>query len=188
MNDSELDTLLGAWEAPAPSKTLRSALRARFPREPRAFRFRPRWVLAAAVLSFTLAIAAGQGGGDLLGELTSAFHLQPVRETFMRWVGPWQAHAIFKRILDSDPKVYIDGEFQPNAQLRTWHAATMWIDLPGEGPYLFSTYRDAEGPLLRAGGIHGNVIEFRAGAKQVRIECSSAIVTIDRVIFAIRKP
>jgi len=34
---------------------------------------------------------------------------------------------------------------------------------------------------------NGNVIEFRTGGKQVRIECNKPIVDSDRPVFAIRR-
>jgi hypothetical protein len=41
---------------------------------------------------------------------------------------------------------------------------------------------------VEAGRIHGNVIEFQAGSKQVRIECDRPIVDSDRPVFVMRRP
>jgi hypothetical protein len=70
----------------------------------------------------------------------------------------------------------------------------MNVLVPGEGLYSITSFpvaeRRADGHAtgwVEAGHIHGNVIEFRTGGKQVRIECNKPIVDSDRPVFAMRR-
>ena len=63
----------------------------------------------------------------------------------------------------------------------------MRVQVPGEGEYLISLFDGVKG-FVEAGRVHGNVLEFQAGAKQVRIVCNRAIVDSDLPIFVRRQP
>ena len=193
MNDTELDRLLDAWETPPPSSSLRARVRAGFPRdERRGFRFSLRWVLAAAVLSVTLAIAAGQGGGNSLDQFFASFRLARLQILLLRWFQPeayeaYEALSIREKICGSQPKIYVDNQLLETPQYGSWHAATIWIEVPGEGMYFFSTYNGGVSSFKEAGKAHDNILEFHAGAKHVLIECSAPITTRDRPVFILRK-
>lgn len=103
-----------------------------------------------------------------------------------------RVESIVAKIKQSDPKVYVDGSLM--APLEYGPAKTMNVLVPEEGLYSISLYRytglrTAGGRptgWVEAGHIHGNEIEFRAGSKQVRIECNETIVDADRPVFARR--
>jgi hypothetical protein len=183
MNDTELDLLLDTWEAPLPAPSLRAGLRARFPRpEPRRSTRPLRWVLAIAVASATLAIGMEQSG-------TNPWDFRLVRavnrlyEDFVQALEAWRASGLVARIRQSDPKVYVDG--RQVGPLGYGHAATMEVQVPGEGRYSIISFPGLTG-WIEAGHIHGSVIEFQAGSKHVRIECNKPIVDSDRPVFARR--
>jgi hypothetical protein len=97
-----------------------------------------------------------------------------------------QASSVRNQVRESEPKVYVDGQLA--APLAYGPAATMVVQVPGEGVYSITSFR---GPLtgwIEAGHIHGNLIEFQAGGKQVRIECNKTIVDSDRPVFVRRRP
>jgi len=184
MNDSELDRLLDAWEAPAPPPSLREDLRARFPRGERRRFARPlRGALAIAAASAALAIALGQGGGDL-SSFGPVRVLNQVYENLLAGFEAWRASSLVARIRQSDPRVYVDGQLV--APLEYGHAATINVHVPGEGVYSIISFPGLTG-WVEAGHIHGNVIEFQAGGKQVRIECNRPLVDSDRPVFARRR-
>ena len=184
MNDTELDRLLDRWEAPAPSKALRESIRARLPQsDARRVRFPLRWVLAVAVVSGTLAIATGQGG-DTSVEGFGA-HLMRLHNMFYRWMHPsYGALELRQKLQRSEPKFYVDGQLLQNPQYGPWQAATMWLEVPGDGVYLFTSYSVGAAGLKQAGVVHGSVLQFQAGVRHVRIECSAPITDDDQVIFA----
>jgi hypothetical protein len=196
MNDTELDRLLNTWEAPAPPRSLREDLRARFPRAERRRLARPLgWVLAIAVLSATLAIGMEQSGANPWDfRFTRTLnHFKHLYQGLMEVFEPRIATSIVAQIRQSDPKVYVDGQLA--APLEYGNAATMNVQVPGDGVYAIISYRmsshRADGELtgwVEAGHIHNNVIEFQAGSKQVRIVCNQQIVSSDRPIFAMRRP
>jgi hypothetical protein len=97
------------------------------------------------------------------------------------------------QIRESQPKVYVNGQLV--APLQYGPAARMDVHVLGEGVFSITSYpmgsHRADGGLtgwVEAGRIHGNVIEFQAGGKQVRIECDKPIVDSDRPVFAMRRP
>jgi len=193
MNDTELDRLLDAWEAPPPRPSLRENLRLRFPRaERRRFSSPLRWALVAAVASITLAVGMGQSGRNpadnpLIGILNHMYeHVLFVMET-------WRAKSIVDHIRQSDPKVYVDGQLV--GPLEYGPAATMRVDVPGDGTYSLTSYpvsrQDAAGRptgWTEAGQIQGDRIEFQAGSRQVRIKCNRPITDSELPIFARRHP
>jgi hypothetical protein len=193
MNDTELDRLLDTWEAPAPPRSLRDGVRGRFPQaEPRRFARPLGWVLAIVVASAALAIGMEQSEANpwdfqLVNVLNRFYqHLINVFETH-------RAPYIRDQIRQSQPKVYVDGQLV--APLQYGPAARMDVEVPGEGVYSIISYpmrsRGADGELtgwVEAGRIHRNVIEFKAGSKQVRIECDKPIVDSDRPVFVMRRP
>jgi hypothetical protein len=64
----------------------------------------------------------------------------------------------------------------------------MNVQVPGEGVYSITSYPRGLTGWVAAGHIHGSVIEFQAGGKQVRIECNRPIVDSDRPVFARHRP
>ncbi|HVP45043.1 MAG TPA: hypothetical protein VMT32_00620 [Bryobacteraceae bacterium] len=193
MNETELDRLLDTWVAPAPPSSLREGLRARFPRAERRSFARPLgWVLMVAVASVTLAIGMGQNGENLR-DLRLVRILNQLYEDFLNGLEAWQSTIITRQIRQSDPKVYVDGLLV--APLEYGPAASIKVQVPGDGVYIITSYpmpsHQADGGLtgwVEAGHIHGNVIEFHAGSKQVRIECNKLIVDSDRSVFVLRRP
>jgi hypothetical protein len=195
MNDTELDRLLDTWEEPAPSPSLREGVRGRFPRaEPRRFVRPLGWVLVIVVASAALAIGMEQSEANpwdfQLVRVLNRFY-----ENFMLTLEIRQATYIRDQIRQSEPKVYVNGQL--GAPLQYGLGARTDVQVPGEGVYSISissypmrSHR-ADGGLtgwVEAGRIHGNVIEFQAGSKQVRIECDKPIVDSDRPVFALRRP
>ena len=196
MNDTELDRLLNTWEAPAPPRTLRVGLRARFPRAERRKFTRPlRWGLAIALATATLAIGMDQIGASPWDFRMQRVlnHVNHVYRGLMEFFEPRMALNIVKQIQQSDPKVYVDGQL--GAPLEYGGAATMNVKVPGDGVYSIISYpmasHQADGRptgWVEAGRIHGNAIEFQAGSKQVRIVCNQAILNVDRPVYAMRRP
>ena len=185
MNDTELDHLLDTWEEPAPPPALRENVRAQFPRAPRRSLARPlRWVLAIALASATLAVAVQSAGSNPWDYRL----VRTLNRLFQGWADAFefgQDSFIAQFTLRSDPKVYVDGRLAP--PLEKGAAGTLIVQVPGEGAYRIEFYcRRLEG-WTEAGRIHGNVIEFRAGGKQVRIECSNALVETDRPVYVLRR-
>ena len=81
------------------------------------------------------------------------------------------------------------------APLEYGPAASMNVQVPEDGVYVITSYpmpsHRVDGGLtgwVEAGHIHGNVIEFQAGSKQVRVECNKPIVDSDRPVFVLRRP
>ncbi|HEY2014134.1 MAG TPA: hypothetical protein VGH38_11580 [Bryobacteraceae bacterium] len=186
MNDNELDRLLDTWEAPAPPSSLRKGLRAQFPRPERRRFARPLgWVLVIAVASATLAIGLEQSGENP-GDFRIVRVLNRLYENLMEGLETRRLPIIVAHIRQSEPKVYVDGELA--GQLEYGPAATMNVQVPGEGLYSITLYRGGLTGWTEAGHLHGNAIEFRAGAKQVRIECNRPIADSDRPVFAMRRP
>src|SRR5579871_2043431 len=114
-------------------------------------------------------------------------------EHFLAMREPGRGVAIVARIRQSDPKVYVGGLLV--APLEYGPAGRMDVQVPGEGVYSIVLYRSmalqtADGRptgWVQAGRVHGSVIEFQAGGKQVRIECNQPVVDRDRPVFAMRR-
>ena len=191
MNETELDRLLNTWEAPVPSRRLREDLRARFPRAERRRFARPLgWVLAIAVASVTLAVGMEQSGANPWDfRFTRVLnHLNHLYQGLMESFEPRMARSIVAEIRQSEPKVYVDGQL--GATLEYDHAATMNVQVPGDGVYSIMSISSRGGLTgwVEAGRIHGNVVEFKAGGRQIRIECNKAIVDADRPVLVRRRP
>lgn len=195
MNDRDLDRLLDLWEAPLPKRSLRDGLRSRFPRTERPGLSGPlRW--AAAILLASVALAVALAGAvaiaqssDSLADLPVVRTLNDLYQNFLQARQTGRAASIVSRIAESEPKVFVDG--RSGAPLEFGPAATMNVRMPGEGMYSIALYPGTErrtgAGWIEAGHILGNVIEFRAGSKQVRIECNKPIVDSDRPVFAIHR-
>jgi hypothetical protein len=181
MNDNELDRLLDTWEAPSPPATMREGLRARFPRpERRRFAHWRKWVLLTAAASATLTITLGQSGAN-----PWTFQLTRFFEGITQSLEAWRAREIVSRVRQSDPKVYVDGQLASPPNFGP--AARINIHVPGDGVYSIISMPGLAG-WAAAGQIHGSVVEFKAGNKQVRIECNKPIVRSDLPIFVRRQP
>ncbi|MBZ5577479.1 MAG: hypothetical protein LAP40_13035 [Acidobacteriia bacterium] len=193
MNDTELDRLLDSWEAPAAPSSLRQDLRAHFPRPERREFLRPlRWALAIGVASVALAVGVAQTSESQWNyRVVRVFnqiyeHLQGVIEVH-------QVTSIVAEIRKAEPKVYVDGQLV--APLEFGRATLMDVQVAGDGVYSITLYRNtrtfdaANRPTgwVQSGHFHGSVIEFRAGVRQVRIECSKPIVDSDRPVFVRRR-
>jgi hypothetical protein len=197
MNDTELDRLLDTWEPLAPPPSLREGVRARFPRaEPRRFARPLGWALVFVVV-FVVASAALAIGMEQSETNPWDFRLVSVVNRFYQHLAgafeTYRATYIRDQIRQSQPKVYLNGQL--GAPLQYGPAASMDVQVPGDGVYSISSYpmrrHRADGEptgWVEAGRIHGNVIEFQAGSNQVRIECDKPIVDSDRPVFAMRRP
>jgi len=179
MNDKELDQLLDCWEAPPSPRSLRDGLRARFPRAERRRIAHPlRWLLVAGAASVALAVGMEQTGASpwdfRIGQTFQGWY-----EAFKSGVEFHHAAYIVGMIRNSDPKVYIDGKLAGSVEFK--HATRMDVDVPGEGVFSVMLVRGLDG-FTEDGTIHGNMIEFQAGSKQVRIECNSPVVHSERPV------
>jgi len=185
MNDQELDQVLDSWEAPAPPRSLREGLRARFPRTERRGVARPlRWVLAVAAVSATLALGMEKTGASPW-DFRIGQTLQGWYDAFMTGVELHHAAYNVEMVRNSDPKVYIDGKLAGTLEFK--HATRMDVDVPGEGVYSLILVHGVKG-FAESGTIHDNVIEFHAGSRQVRIECNQKIVHSERPVFVRVRP
>ncbi|HEV2447603.1 MAG TPA: hypothetical protein VGS58_16850, partial [Candidatus Sulfopaludibacter sp.] len=180
MNDVELDRLLDSWVLPAPPPSLRAGVRARFPRSrPGSFAQPLRWVLAIAIASMALAIATGQSGPGSLDFLWT-----PLRRLYLGLrfnIDTREASAIRARIRQSNPRVYVDGQPAPPPQYRG--GLSVFVVLPGGREFGILLVQPPGANWQRVGTIHGNVIQFEADGKQVRIECDKAVVDADRPVY-----
>jgi hypothetical protein len=194
MNDTELDRLLNTWKVPEPAQSLRDGLGARLSRgERHSFARRLRWTLVLASISAALAVAMAEstaGNWDLaLGRILGRLY-----EEFVKGQEASRTEEIVAKIRQSQPRVYVDGELA--APLEYGHAASLVIQVPGEGVYsvLFYRYidqRTADGRptgWIEAGYIRRNMIEIRVGSRRVRIECNQAITDTDGPVFTRRIP
>lgn len=192
MNDTELDRLLDIWEAPAPAQSMRDGLRARFPKHARMRFTRPlKWVLAGLCsLGLTLAVAqSSENHGNALLRFADYVHSQTAI-----MVDAHRTVFIIAEIKRSEPKVYIDG--QPAAPLEHGNLGSLRVRIPGDGAYAVTVFRymkqiEAGGHLTgwtEAGNFHGNVLEFEAGGRQVRIECNQSVIDGERPVYVMRAP
>lgn len=199
MNEDELDRLLDLWKAPAPGPSLRDGLRERLPRMDRLEFGRPlRWGLATLLACVLLGVVLA--GTVAIAENSETISNLPVVRTVYgfylnlleaRQAG--RAKGLIARVAESQPKVFVDGRL--GARLEIDPSGALNVQVPGEGVYSIIFYplredRTTGGrPLVsfEAGHIVGNVIEFRAGAKEVRIECTKPVVEGDRPVYAIRR-
>ncbi len=195
MNDTELDRLLDLWEAPASPHSLREDLRARFPSaESLGFVRSLRWAFATIAASVALAIALAGAvavalSNDTLADLPVIRSLNELYQNFVEARQAARANEIATRVAESDPKVFIDG--QPAAPPQFGPAATIDVQIPGDGVYSITMFPISERTAddhptgwIEAGRLSGNVIEFQAGGKHVRIECNKPIIERDRAVFA----
>lgn len=186
MNESELDQLLNSWEAPAPPRSLREGLQARFPRSERRQFARPlRWGLAIVVLTVALAGMAqtGAGGWDIpLVRVLTGWYSAIMSQIEIR-----TAIRIRDLIRESNPQVYVDGQL--SAPLVYGHAGRMDVQVPGDGVYSIVLYSVVSGHdgWVQAGRVHQNVIEFQAGNREVRIVCDRPVAGSDRPVFVGRR-
>ena len=182
MNDTDLDRLLEAWEAPAPPASLRAGLRERFPRAARRRIGAPlRWALVAVIAaSATLAVATDQSGSSL------EYLLTPLRRLYFAVVETRLEAAVMTRIRESNPQVSVDGRPAPPPQ--RMRGASLSVMVPGDGEYLVVLFHSEERAWSEAGRIHGNMLDFRAGVHQVRITCNRMLVGVDRPVFTRRLP
>ena len=194
MNDVELDRLLDTWSAPSVPPSLRAGLRARFPQtEHRLFTRSLRWTLVIGFLSLMLAVALAQSNENRW-DVPVVRALNEFYQKVMQAQEARRSAVIARQIRDSEPRAYVDG--QSVAPPEYFGSARLDLQVPGDGMYSITWFRftqlkNAAGKptgWVEAGHIHGNVIEFQVGSKQVRIECDKAIVDEDRPIFVLRWP
>ncbi len=180
MNDLELDGLLDSWHTPPPSPQLRTELLARFPStRSTSVRHPFRWVLAIALIALTMTIATGQTESTGLDALIA--FLQHVYNSI---VDTHVQSAIMVRIRESHPKVFIDG--QPSPPPVAMRGASFVIHVPGDAFYQVVLFHDDSGRWTETGAIHGNILTFQAGERQVRIVCDKNLVDADRRVYTRR--
>jgi hypothetical protein len=187
MNDTELDRLLDTWEAPAPPPSLRDGVQARFPVVERRGFIRPRrWLLlAAAAATLTLVIGLAQSGGP--ADFWPIRILNEFFDALVSAIEVRQASGMMNQIRHANPTVYVDGQFVALPP-RRGSAFKFDVDVPGEGIYAFILYAPPGlKDWVKAGHLHGNVIEFQAGSKQVRVVCNQSIVNGDQPVFVMRQ-
>ena len=199
MNDNELDRLLNGWDVPPTRRSLRDGLMRQFPRAERLGFIRPlRWALVitlswAALAVVTMGVNAAAQSNDIYADSPIVRFLNHLYGNLLEGGEARRVEGIVAKIKQSDPKVYVDGTL--TAPLEYGPAKTMNVLVPQEGLYSISLYRymrlrTADGRptgWVEAGHIRGNEIEFQAGSKQVRIECSQPIVDSDGPVFAMRR-
>ena len=180
MTDTELDQVLDGWVPPAPPASLRAGLRDRFPRARRRSFTRPlRWALAIAIASTALAVATEQSGSGSLDFLWAA--LQRLYLGLRFNIDARQASAVMARIRQSNPQVYVDGMPAPPPQYRG--GVSLFVELPDGGQFGILLVRPPGRNWQPDGSIHGNVIQFDAGGRQVRIECDKPVVDAERQVY-----
>lgn len=184
MNDTELDRLLDAWQAPMPLPSMRIEVRNRFPRsERRGFRRPLRWALAIALASVTLAVATEQSADTSWGGVFA-----PLRRLFngiVEGIEARQASAMMQQARLADPRVYVDGELQTNPPA-FGHAGSVQVQVPGDGLYWLMLFRPSEivaGQWGQTGKLHGNILEFQAGKRHVRIVFDKSLANSDWPVY-----
>jgi hypothetical protein len=184
MNDTELDRLLNAWQAPKPPRGLREKLRSRFPRAERRVMRRPlRWLLAGLVFA-ALTVAMGQSGDSSVGSRLG----QTLMDCWNRIVSGVRVHrvsALVSQIMDSDPQVSVDGK--PALALERWHASTLLVQVPGDGVYYVSFFSLPHDGWQQTGQIKETYLEFDAGTHHVVITCNRRLMMSDSPIFVLRR-
>ncbi len=193
MNDTDLNRLLDTWQSPTPPRSLRIGLQARFPRaERQRFGWPPRWVLVAITALVLLTIGIQRSAANP-GDFQLPRFLNHIYESLLQGFEIHRATGIVAQIRQSDPKVFVEGQMVEPLQYGP--AATMDVQVPGEGVYSIISYpmpahRADGGPTgwVQAGSIHENKIEFQAGSKWVRIECNKRIADSDHSVFAMYRP
>jgi hypothetical protein len=185
MNDSELDRMLDAWQAPAPPPDLRRELRARFPRGERRRFGRPvRWLLAIGVASAALAVGTEQSG-DWLADSPI---VRVLGQLYGHVVETLEAHrlaAIVWRIRQSEPQTSVDGRPAPPIEFR--RSVVFDVQVPGDGIYSMAIFNRGLVRWEQAGRIHGSTIEFQAGAHHVVIQCNQPLVDSDMPVLVRRR-
>jgi hypothetical protein len=176
MNDDELDQVLNRWETPGPSRGLRARVLAGVPRRERLSINRLlrwdaplRWAAAMVAVVCMLAIGAAQSGGGTLEKLGDG--LSRLQSSAIDWIGDmWVGHIVLA-FRQSNPSIYVDGELRSDVEFGG-SGVGVWVRIPGEGKYLVGLRRTMfEGTVPPpAGRFDGHVLEFRAGARTVRIE------------------
>jgi hypothetical protein len=143
------------------------------------------------IITLVGAIAIAQGR-ETLSDLPGIRTLNDLFQNFLEKRQGGRAAGIVAKIAESEPKVFVDG--QPAPPLELGPSATINVEIPGEGVFSVTLYPVADrtdmhaSEWAEAGHIRGNVIEFQAGSKQVRIECNARIIERDRPVFARRLP
>lgn len=131
-----------------------------------------------------LAIGIEQSDND--GEFRLIHGLTRLYDGVIEGFEAWRATSILTQIRQSEPKVYVDGQLV-RGPLEYGPGGRMDVLVPGEGVYSIITYPGDLAGWVKVGRIHGSRVEFRAGSKQVRIECNQLIVASDRPVFALRR-
>ena len=177
MNDRELDEALNQWQAPAPSTSLRARVIAGYPqRAPRNFGRLLRIGLAMAAVLCLLAVASaqmasgpGQGWDGTAASIAGGLnrmHMKAINRIHDLWAG-----HVADSFRNSNPKIFVDGDLRNDVELGG-SGAGLWVRIPGEGKYLVALRKSAfEGSVPpRSGRFDGHVLQFQAGAQEVRIE------------------
>ena len=185
MNDSELDRLLDAWQAPAPPARLRREIRERFPRaERRGLVRQVRWLAAVAAATAALAVGMEQSGGALADSsvvrVRSGFY-----DHLMEAVEAHRMAAMVWWIRQSEPRTFVDGRPAPPIEFR--HSAVFDVQIPGDGIYSIAISGRALQGWEQAGRIHGSTIEFQAGVHHVVIQCSRSLTSSEMPVLVQRR-
>jgi hypothetical protein len=119
-----------------------------------------------------LAIATEQSSGNPFGYIFTK--LQGWYDAFMFGFEASEASAAMLQIRNSDPHMFVDGVPAPSP--RPLPAARLAVDIPGDGTYQVILFPpNLNHGWKAAGSLHGNVLEFQAGEKHVRILCSRPV-------------
>jgi hypothetical protein len=146
-------------------------------------------VVASIALAFGMAQTSESQGSYRIVRILDALY-----NHLLGGIEAHQASRIVAQVRQSAPKVYVDGQLV--APLEYGPATRMDVQVPGDGVYSIMVYRFMQSQTadgiptgwVAAGQIHGSVIEFQAGGRQVRIECNQPIVDSDRPVFVRRRP
>ncbi len=185
MNDSELDRLLDAWQAPAPPARLRREIRERFPHaERRGIRHRARWLLAIAAATAALAVGMEQSGGALADSSVVRL-LGDFCDHIMQALEAHRMAAMVWWIRQSEPRTFVDGKPAPPIEFR--HPTVFDVQIPGDGIYFIAISGRALQGWQQAGRIHGSTIEFQAGIHHVVIQCSHPLTSSEMPVLVRRR-
>jgi hypothetical protein len=184
MNDSELDRLLNAWEAPAPPRGLRERLTESRQQRTAPLRSRLRWLLAMGVAFAALTVAMGQSG-DSWADSRLAQAVMAFYEHIVDGIEAHRVTALSRQIMESDPRVFVDGKSAPALVRR--HSAVFEVQVPGDSVYWVVFWSKPLSGWARTGQIHGSYIEFEAGAHHVVITCNQRLLISDRAVQVYRR-
>jgi hypothetical protein len=74
-----------------------------------------------------------------------------------------------------DPQISVGGKAEPPASAGGFSGAVVWLYLKGRGRFVLSLVPDEKLGFRKNGVVSGNILLFRNGAAEIRVECSGQI-------------